>query len=443
MAPETGLQERPSIQVAPRPASLLGNRWVQLAAGILGMTAVANFQYSWTLFVEPLMKRHGWSRVAVLDALNLYFILAQTWLVPVEGFLADRFGPRRLVVCGGLLAALSWVMCSTTDSLAVLYGAQVLGGCGSGIVYGISVGSALKWFPDRRGLAAGLIAAAWGAGAAVTVIPVAWTIAEAGYRTAFFWFGLGQGAVVVLSGLFMRFPRAAEAHSPQARVIVLQSTRDYTPAEVLKTPAFWLIYLMMTLGAVPGLLMLGQLAPMAGDFGVAGQPLVFLWFTLEALPFALILDRVTGGLTRPAFGWISDHVGREPAIFLAFTLEGASLWLLALFGHDPTMFVVTSGLAFFGWGAVFSLFPAVTGDMFGRKYATTNYGLLYTAKGMATLLVLLANRLYAQSGSWGLVFGLMIAADWIAALLALCVLRPLRKRWAAAQRPIVTCASPD
>jgi OFA family oxalate/formate antiporter-like MFS transporter len=394
------------------------------------MVAVANYQYSWTLFVGPLQDRHGWGRVAILDALNLFFILAQTWLVPVQGYLADRFGPRKLLVLGGALAAGAWVVCSVTGSLAVLYAAQVACGCGSGIVYSISMGNALKWFPDRSGLAAGLTAAAFGAGSAVTVLPIDWTIRHAGYEAAFLWFGLGQGLVIVLAGLVMRFPPAEKAPA-SPRGAAVSSGPAFTPREMLASPAFWLIYVMMAFGAVPGLLMLGQLAPMAGDFGVADKRVSFLGVTLLALPFALMIDRVFGGLTRPVFGWASDHIGREPAIFLAFTLEAAALLLLICFADDPRMFVLMSGLAFFGWGAVFSLFPAVCGDLFGRKYATTNYALLYTAKGCATLFVALANRLQAGTGSWGLVFALMIAADLTAATLALAVLRPLRKRWRA------------
>jgi OFA family oxalate/formate antiporter-like MFS transporter len=404
------------------------NRWVQLAAGIAAMVAVANFQYSWTLFVKPLEQRHSWSEVAIQDALYIYFILAQTWLVPVEGYLADRFGPRRLVVSGGGLAALSWVINAQAPSLTVLYAAQVLGGVGSGIVYSISMGNALKWFSDRRGLAAGLTAAAFGAGSAATVLPIDWTIEHAGYQAAFFWFGLGQGLVVVLAGLVLRFPSPGEAPAP-TRVKVVQSSRETPPGEMLRSPLFWLLYVMMTLGAIPGLLMLGEMKPLAIDLGLAEVPVSLLGLTLRALPFALMLDRISGGLTRPVFGWLSDHIGRERAIFLAFALEGAALWLLIRFAASPVMFVLMSGLAFFGWGAVFSLFPAVSSDLFGRKYATTNYGLLYTAKGTAAILVSLCVRLRVATGSWPLVFAVMIALDCVAALLALFVLLPLRTRW--------------
>jgi OFA family oxalate/formate antiporter-like MFS transporter len=405
----------------------VGNRWVQLAAGIVGIVAVANFQYAWTLFVGPLEARHGWSREAILYALTIFFTSAQTWLVPLEGYAAERFGPRRLLLVGGALAGLAWVVNAHASSLAVLYAAQVLSGCGSGIVYSISMGNALKWFPDRRGLAAGLTAAAFGAGSAATILPIDWTIRHAGYETAFLWFGLGQGLVVILAGLVMRFPTRQEMRTP-AHSRVFGSGRDFTPRQMLRSPAFWLLYLMMTLGAVPGLLMVGQLVPMAGDFHVADVPLSFLGLTLAAASWALILDRITGGLTRPAFGWLSDRVGREPAIFVAFGLEGAALLLLLVFANNPAVFVLTSGLAFFGWGAVFSLFPTVNADLFGRKFATTNYALLYTAKGTATLLVSLLNDLHGATRSWTLIFAVMIAADWTAALLAFFVLRPLRRQ---------------
>jgi OFA family oxalate/formate antiporter-like MFS transporter len=410
------------------PSSALSNRWVQLAAGILGMVAVANFQYSWTLFVAPLQAAHGWSRVEILDALAIYFTLAQTWLVPAEGYLAERFGARQLIIVGGALAGLAWAINAWTSDLDVLNVAQVLSGCGSGIVYSISVGNALKWFPDRRGLAAGLTAAAFGAGSAATILPIKRTIQTDGYQSAFLWFGLAQGLAVIIAGLVMRFPTRG-AVPAQAPARVLQSRREYTPREMLAQPSFWLLYGMMTMGAIPGLLMIGQLEPMAQDFGVADVKLSILGLGLgSAVGVALILDRITGGLTRPVFGWLSDRIGREQAIFLAFALEGAALLILIKFSHNPLVFVLMSGLAFFGWGAVFSLFPAVSGDMFGPKFAVTNYGFLYTAKGAASLLVALCNRLQQDAGNWEPVFAVMIAADWLAALLALLVLRPLRAR---------------
>lgn len=406
-------------------SALVGNRWVQLGAGILCLTAVANFQYGWTFFVEPLQQRHGWERDAVQVAFTL-FVLAQTWLVPAEGYLADRFGPRRLLLLGGVLVALAWTINAHAKSLTVLYAAQILSGCGSGIAYGISMGNALKWFPDRRGLAAGLTAAAFGAGSAATVKPLQSVIAYAGYEAAFLWFGLGQALVVVLCGLIVRFPTPREL--PTVGTTKSQTaTRDYTPAEVVRSPVFWLLYAMMTVGAIPGLFMTEQMGPMATDLGVAKLDVSLFGLTLPALTFAVMLDRITGGLTRPVFGWISDRLGRERAMFVAFGLEGGALFVLARDPSNPVVFVLMSGLAFFGWGAIFSLFPATTGDLFGRKFATANYGLLYTAKGMASLLLLACNHLQTTTGSWVAVFGVMIAFDWLAALLAIFCLRPLRQ----------------
>jgi OFA family oxalate/formate antiporter-like MFS transporter len=404
----------------------LTNRWVQLLAGICSLIAIANFQYAWTLFVMPLEQRHGWSRESIQVAYSV-FLLAQTWLVPAECYLADRFGPRRLLIAGSALVAFAWTMNAQAESLPVLYAAQVLAGCGSGIVYGISMGNALKWFPDRRGLAAGLTAAAFGAGSAATVVPIQATIERDGYEAAFLWFGLGQALLVLLCGLLVRFPGPDELRLTWAPK-VLQSSSDHTPREVIRSPVFWLLYAMMTVGAIPGLLMGGQMAPMAADFRVSKVEFVLMGQTITALSLALMLDRITGGLTRPVFGWISDRVGRERAMFAAFALEGSALFLLIQNPRDPSTFVLMSGLAFFGWGAIFSLFPATIGDLFGRKFATTNYGLLYTAKGMASLFILAGNHFQARSGSWVGVFAVMIAADWLAALLAIFCLRRLARR---------------
>lgn len=417
--------------------SILSNRWIQLLAGILSLVAIANFQYAWTFFVLPLHERHGWTRSSIQVAFSL-FLLAQTWLVPVEGYLAERFGPRRLLIAGSLLVALAWVMNAHARSLTELYVAQILSGCGAGIAYGISMGNALKWFPDRRGLAAGLTAAAFGAGSAATVLPIQATIKHHGYEQAFLWFGLGQGLVVFLCALVVRFPKLDQL-PPASPSKVVWSGRDYTPAEVVRSPAFWLLYAMMTVGAIPGLFMTAQMAPMARDYGVDKIPVSLFGEsvdsrlfggTMTALSLAVMLDRISGGLTRPVFGWISDRLGRERAMFWAFALEGTALFVWIQNPRDTATYVLMSGLAFFGWGAIFSLFPATIGDLFGRKFATTNYALLYTAKGMASLLILGANHLQARSGNWVLVFAIMIAFDWLAALLAVFCLRPMRARLA-------------
>ncbi len=423
--------------MGPTSQSVVGShasartRWVQLVLGIVGMVAVANLQYGWTLFVNPIDSKFHWGKAAIQVAFTL-FILTETWLVPFEGYLVDRFGPRWLVAIGGVLVGVAWWVNAGASSLVGLYTGGLIGGVGAGIVYGTSVGSALKWFPDHRGLAAGLTAAAFGAGSALTIVPIANMINNRGYEAAFLSFGLGQGLVVILCALFLRAPRKGEVPDV-ATLKVQQSSRDFTPVEMLKTPAFWVLYVMMTMLAMGGLMATAQLGPIAVDFQVAKVPVSLLGLTMAALPFALSLDRILNGLTRPFFGWVSDHIGRENTMFVAFGLEGLGILLLINFAHVPALFVVFSGLVFFAWGEIYSLFPAMCGDLFGQKFATTNYGLLYTAKGTASLLVPLGNVLKAATGSWMPIFIVAIAFDWIGALMAFFVLKPLRIRWVSAQ----------
>src|SRR5574337_459750 len=408
-----------------------GYRWFQLFVGIVGMVAVANLQYGWTLFVNPIDAKFHWTKTLIQVAFTL-FVLTETWLLPFEGYLVDRFGPRLIVAVGGILVGLGWVLNSMAQSLPQLYLGGIIGGIGAGIVYGTSIGNALKWFPEHRGLAAGLTAAAFGAGSALTIVPIANMINNRGYEAAFLSFGLGQGLVVILCALLLRAPRKGEVPDV-ATPKVQQSGRDFTPLEMLKTPAFWVLYVMMTMLAMGGLMATAQLGPIAVDFKVAKVPVSLFGLTMAALPFALSLDRILNGLTRPFFGWVSDHIGRENTMFIAFGLEGLGILLLINFAHVPALFVVFSGLVFFAWGEIYSLFPAMCGDLFGRKFATTNYGLLYTAKGTASLLVPLGNVLKAVTGSWMPIFIVAIAFDWIGALLAFFVLKPLRIRWVSGQ----------
>ena len=410
--------------------------WVQLAVGIVGMVAIANLQYGWTLFVNPIDAKFHWGKASIQVAFTL-FVLAETWLVPFEGYLVDRFGPRWLVAIGGVLVGAAWWINAEASSLFALYTGGLIGGIGAGIVYGTSVGNALKWFPEHRGLAAGLTAAAFGAGSALTIVPIANLINSRGYETAFIYFGLGQGLVVILCALLLRAPQASQVPSV-SRTQGQQSVRELTPLEIVKTPVFWLLYVMMTLLAMGGLMATAQLGPIAVDYKVATVPVSLLGLTMAALPFALSLDRILNGLTRPFFGWVSDRIGRENTMFIAFGLEGVGILLLITFAHIPVLFVVFSGLVFFAWGEIYSLFPAISGDLFGRKFATADYGLLYTAKGTASLLVPLGNVLKATTGSWMPIFIAAIVFDWIGALLAFFVLKPLRIRWVSAHADAAT-----
>jgi OFA family oxalate/formate antiporter-like MFS transporter len=408
------------------------------------MVAITNLQYGWTLFVEPLREAFGWQAAAIQVAFT-FFVLSETWLVPVEGYLVDRFGPCLSVGLGGILVGLAWILNSWAETLTTLYIGAVVGGIGAGVVYGASIGNALKWFPHRRGLAAGITAAAFGAGSAVTVLPINHLINTEGYRVAFFWFGLGQGLVVVVCALLMRAPVQASGsgkvegstgrNSGVPSLVpgnpppgVHRQDSDFHWYEVARSPVFWLMYLMFTMVTTGGLMAVAQLGPMASDYGVAKTPVTLLGITAAALPFALALDRILNGLARPFFGWVSDHLGRENTMFLAFGLEGAAIVLLLRFAHIPMLFVILTGLTFFAWGEIFSLFPALCADLFGRRYVTTNYGLLYTAKGTASLLVPLGSWLQASYGSWTPVLVVAVAFDWITALLAILVLKPLARR---------------
>ena len=397
-------------------------RIVQLVAGIICMVMIANLQYGWTLFVAPIDQKYHWGRTAIQVAFTI-FVLTETWLVPVEGWLVDTFGPKIVVLIGGVLVGIAWWLNSVADSLPVLYIAAAIGGIGAGAVYGTCVGNALKWFPDRRGLAAGLTAAGFGAGSALTVIPIQGMIQSSGYEATFLWFGLGQGLVVVAISLLLRAPTPGEA-PPSTRL--RQAARDYSPLEMLRSPIFWTMYLMFVLVGAGGLMATAQLAPIANDFQIAKIPVSLLGLTLPALTFALSIDRVLNGLTRPFFGWVSDRIGRENTMFIAFVLEAVGIWSLSLFGQDPVLFVVLSGVVFFAWGEIYSLFPSTCTDVYGVKYATTNAGLLYTAKGTAALLVPLANVLSAASGSWRPVFLVAALMNAVAAIMALAVLKPLR-----------------
>src|SRR5712692_4341056 len=403
-----------------------GTRWGQLIFGIICMVMIANLQYGWTLFVSPIDQKYHWGRAAIQVAFTI-FVLTETWLVPVEGYLIDKFGPRVMISGSGLLVAIAWVINSVADSLFLLYLGAAVGGIGAGVIYGGSVGNALKWFPDRRGLAAGLTAAGFGAGSALTVIPIANMIQSSGYQAAFLWFGLGQGIVVILVALLLRAPQAGEVVAPAAPA-VQQTRRDYGPAEALKTPVFWVMYAMFVMVGAGGLMAIAQLAPIANDYKIAGVPVSILGLTLPALTFALTIDRVLNGICRPFFGWVSDHIGRENTMFIAFFIEGIGIYALLYFASNPFLFVILSGLVFFAWGEIYSLFPATCTDIYGRKFATTNYGMLYTAKGTASLLVPLANVLTSATGSWHAVFYVAAILNIIAAVMALAVLRPMRRR---------------
>jgi MFS transporter, OFA family, oxalate/formate antiporter len=407
--------------------ALSATRWTQLGAVILCMVMIANLQYGWTLFVNPINKQYGWSIAAIQFAYSI-FIALETWLTPIEGWIVDYLGPQRgpklVVAAGGLLVAAGWVINSMADSLALLYLGAVVSGTGGGAIYATSVGHAVKWFPDRRGLAVGLTAAGYGAGAALTVIPIRYVIDTSGFQAAFLWFGLFQGGIVFILAWLLRAPDAGELPT-MAAPKVMQSARSYSPTEVLQTPVFWLMYIMFVMVSASGLMAAAQIAPIANDFGVANT-VVFLGGT--TIVVALIVDNVANGAARPLFGWISDNIGREYTMAIAFGLGGIAYWLLGSLGTAPWAFVVFAALIFLTWGEIFSLFPSTCTDTFGPKFATVNLSLLYTAKGASAFLTPVANMVKDATGSWQMVFLLTTLMNFAVVGLALFVLKPMRRR---------------
>lgn len=400
------------------------SRWAQLVLGVICMVAAANIQYAWTLFVPEIQRTFGWQRAAIQTAFTI-FVIVQTWLTPFEGWLVDKYGPRVMVFIGGFLTGLAWVIDSYATTLTGFYIGAAVGGVGVGCVYATCVNNAIKWFPDKRGLAVGFTAGAYGAGSALTIIPIANMIAAGNFQAAFFWYGLVQGSIIMACSVFLRAARKDEV---PVSTKVVQSRRDYTLLEAMRMPVFYVMFAMFILTVTGGLMAVAQLGPMARDFGVHNYQVNFGLFVMAALPFALLLDRIMNGVSRPLFGWISDHIGRENTMFVAFTLEGLGIIALATFGHNPWAFILLSGLVFLAWGEVYSLFSATAADTFGTKHIGSIYGVLYCAKGIAALLVPVGNIIMEMSGSWSTVLYTVAVMDILAALTAVLILKPMLRR---------------
>jgi OFA family oxalate/formate antiporter-like MFS transporter len=464
-----------AVNALPQSRSLFASAWPQLIIGIVCMVMIANMQYGWTFFVPEIQSKFGWDRASIQIAFTL-FILFETWLVPIEGWFVDNYGPRIVVFVGGLACALGWGLNYHAVSLGEYYTAQIIAGIGAGAVYGTCIGNALKWFPTRRGLAAGLTAAGFGAGSALTVIPIQSMIKSEGFQNTFLFFGLGQGIVICLFALAMAAPKIGQLASPIIKNVAFHSNRDFSATEIIGPhrpwiiailfaivggltmwslgqqfyiplalaaliftvggtivwrqgqPVFTLMYFMFVIVGAGGLIVTANLAPISQDLKVGTIPVTLAWLTLPALTFAATIDRTLNGITRPFFGWVSDHIGRENTMFIAFALEGIGIFMLYKLGADPFWFVVLSGLVFFAWGEIYSLFPATCTDTFGAKNASGNAGLLYTAKGTAALLVPYASSIQKSTGSWDIVFIIAAGANILAALLAIGVLKPWRRK---------------
>ncbi len=413
------------------PASA-GTRWVQLLMGFIVMMVISSPQYVWTLFVPSFQKTTGALLSEVQWTITILIVL-QTWLAPVQGFLVERLGPKFLIGVGALLSGAGWIASSSVTSLWGLYATYgLLCGVGTGIVYVGIIGLMVKWFPDRRGLATGVVAAGYGFGAILTTFPIDGMLKASGYQHTLFIFGSVFAAVGVVGALALRAPQAGEAVAPPGGLA--STAHSATPAEMLKSPVFWLMFVMMSMMSTGGLMVITQFTSFAKAFGIDGSTSVtILGATMAAIPAALTFDRVTNGLTRPFFGFVSDHIGRENTMGIAFILEGLAIYMMLQYRTDPFLLIVLSGLVFFGWGEIFSLFPATLTDTFGPEHATTNYGFLYMAQGVGSILgAPVAAMVFEKTGSWLPVFALVIGMDVLTGLLALFVLKPMRRRRLAA-----------
>jgi oxalate/formate antiporter len=417
-----------SVASIPAQPSARANRWVQLVLGVIAMMAISSPQYVWTLFTGPLNQKLG-TTLSELQVTFSLLIVLQTFFSPFQAYLVDRFGPKLLISVGAIMSGGSWVLAAHADSLTALYITYgVIGGFGTGIIYVGIIGLMVRWFPDRRGLATGLAAAGYGFGAFFTSFPIDSMIKSSGYQHTLVVWGIIQGVIGVAAALGLRTPAEdyrPEGYDPATVRTEMQSKRSYTPREMLQNPIFYLLFVMMAMMSTSGLMVVSNVGPFAKEFKVADV----LVLGMAALPLSLTLSRVTNGLTRPFFGWVSDHIGRENTMALAFSLEAAAILVLFAFIDRPAMFVVLTGLVFFGWGEIFSLFPSTLTDTFGPKFAATNYGFLYIAQGVGSILGGPAAAYLKQiTGSWTIVFILVACLDVLTALLAITVLKSMRRR---------------
>jgi OFA family oxalate/formate antiporter-like MFS transporter len=407
------------------------NRWLQLVASVVAMVMIANLQYAWTMFVRPMQAATGWSLAEIQLGFTL-FILFETWIMPLEGWLIDRIGPRIFLTIAGVLCGVGWSALAYVTTLTQLYTFYALAGVGAAFVYSGSMATALKWFPDRRGLASGIIAAGFGSGSALFIPIIAYLIRERSYKDAFLWTGIAQGLIILVAAQFLRHPdhhtaataAAAVKHNPRVR----RNTEQFTTGEMLRTPHFYALYLMFVMMATGGLLVTAQAGPLAREWNIS----------LTALTAALALDRIANGTSRVFWGWVSDRLGREVTMATAFALQSACLLSVLLLGRlSGTLFTITLILTFFTWGEIYTLFPATLGDWFGTRHATSNYSFLYSAKGVAAILGGgLAAMLHQRFGSWSAAFYGSAGLALVAAVFALGLRStPLPRKSKAATEP--------
>lgn len=398
-------------------------RWVQLVLIGLATVAAANLQYCWTLLAEPLAHDHGVSLGRVQIAFSL-FIIAQTWLLPIEGWFVDRLGPRVVFFIAGICVGFGWIgTAHFADSIQAVWMWYLLGGVGVGIIYGGGLGIVVKWFPDRRGLVAGIAAACYGSGTLLTITPISRAITSSGYRDAILTWGIVLGVVCCLAALFLRTPPSSAPTKRAVNDRVLQTGRSFPPLAVLRLPTFWALYCSTTLMSFTGLVITAQLGPIATDYGADTKTIAF---GATALTIAIQVDRILNGISRPIWGWISDRIGRYLAMTCAFTFQTVGILVWICFIDSPILFILCSGFVYVGWSEIYSMGAAVVADLFGERYAATNYGILFTGKGFASILAgpVTAWLVAGNGGNWVPVFAVMAACAGVAAALVFFWLRP-------------------
>jgi MFS transporter, OFA family, oxalate/formate antiporter len=385
----------------------INNRWFQLCASLIAMIMIANLQYAWTLFVGPLQAGTGWRLSDIQFAFTL-FILFQTWVQPLDGWLIDRLGPRGFITAAGLLCGLGWAGLGYATSLPMLYAMYCLAGTGAAFVYSGSIGSALKWFKEKRGLASGIMAAGFGGGTALFIPFIQSMIRDSGYQSTFVATGIFQGVVIAVAAQFLRHPPAAPTVAKaQTAAAAPVEKKQFTTLEVLNTTQFYVMYIAFVLMATGGLLVTANAGPMAKSWGFS-------------ITLAATLSPLANGAARIFWGWASDRLGRENTMIFTFVLQALCLVAVPMLGQiSGAWFAATLVAVYFTWGQIYSLFPSTSADYFGTKHATSNYAVLYTAKGVASIIGgYAAALLFEQSGSWAMGFYGSAMMALVAAVLA-------------------------
>jgi MFS transporter, OFA family, oxalate/formate antiporter len=410
--------------------AISGNRWFQLAAGVIAMIVISNFQYAFTLFTPGLKAQFAsvpYSDIALIFSL---FILFETWPVPVAGYFIDKFGIRNLMLIGAVLITLGWVLgglyATSVFHLYIYYGAMA--GTGCGIIYIATVANAVKWFPDKRGLAAGLTAAGFGGGSALTLIPISGSIASMGWAGAMTAWGIGQGVVAIGCALILSHPPKGwlpkDWVQPKA---VAQTRKEFSATQMLSRKEFYIMYAMFLMVCTGGLMTTGNMSQIAKSLNVFDAKVM----GIAIVPFVATLAGVTNAFARIMWGAVSDRFGREYTMAFAFAFEGVLIFLMTQISGNPIAFMILMPFVFLAWGEIYALFSAITGDIFGPKNASGNYGILYTAKGLSSIMAGwgAAAVAAAYAGSFSVPYYIASIFDIVAAFMALFILRPIiRKR---------------